>query len=417
MTHPAYPRWLRILTVSMLVAVVGGCSPSSGRPVANHHSPRQATPTVTPKHTDTAPTPSDVTQRHRTVRLAPQFRDPLPGMPPVVGNNVYTAAGAGMLSPKVAHEPAYLYVPNSFGAPITTVIDQRTHKIVRILRTGLLSQHVTASWDLTTLYVDASESNQLTAINPHTGRVEGRIPMTRPYNLYFTPNGKQAVVMAEQDNEIIFTTPHTFKRVAVVKDSSCQGPNHADFSANGRFFVVTCEFSGSLIEVSTLGHRVIGRLSLGPGSQPQDVRLSPDGRTFYVADMGRNRLDRVSWRSFRLGGYTRMPRMPHGIYPSRDGKDLYVSDRGAGEVSVVSLATNKIVDTWKLPGGGSPDMGGISADGKTLWLSGRNDGYVYGWNTATGRLIARIKVGGSPHGIAVWPQPGRYSLGHTGNMR
>ncbi len=338
-------------------------------------------------------------------------------MPPVIGGNVYAAAGAGMLSPAVAHDHAYLYVPNSYGAPYTTVIDQRTRRVVRILHTGSLDQHVTPAWDLRTLYVEASASNQLTTLDPRTGRIDNTIPVRRPYNLYFTPDGKQAVVMSEEYDQIVFTDPHTFARRAAVSDPSCRGPNHADFSANGRFFVVSCEFSGSLLKVSTLDHRVLGRLSLGSGSQPQDVRLSPDGRTFYVADMGRNRLDRVSWNHFRVVGYTSMPAMPHGIYPSRDGRFLYVSDRGAGEVSVVSVASNTIVDTWTIPGGGTPDMGGLSADGRILWLSGRQDGVVYGWNTTSGRLIARIDVGGSPHGLLVWPQPGRYSLGHTGNMR
>jgi DNA-binding beta-propeller fold protein YncE len=109
--------------------------------------------------------------------------------------------------------------------------------------------------------------------------------------------------------------------------------------------------------------------------------------------------------------------MPHGEYPSRNGRFLYVSDRGAGRVSVVSFKTHKIVDTWVIPGGGSPDMGGVSADGRRLWLSGRYNGVVYVFNTRTGRLVDRIPVGGSPHGAAVWPQPGRYSLGHTGNLR
>ncbi len=349
--------------------------------------------------------------------IQPQFRDPLPGMPPVLRNDVYAADRAGLVSPKLANEPAYLYVPNSYGAPYTTVIDQQTHKIVRVLRTGLLNQHVTPAWDLSRLYVESSESNQIVTLDPTTGRIVGRTPVRRPYNLYFTPNGQAAVVMSEQYNQIVFSDPHTFKPLAVVSDPSCRGPNHADFSGNGRYFIVTCEFSGSLLKVSTLTHQVLGRLSLGPGSQPQDVRLAPDGRTFYVADMGRNRLDRISWDRLRVAGYTAMPSMPHGIYPSRDGKYLYVSDRGAGEVSVVSLASNKIVDTWTIPGGGTPDMGGVSADGKVLWLSGRDDGYVYGWSTGTGKLIARIYVGGSPHGLLVWPQPGRYSLGHTGNMR
>lgn len=188
--------------------------------------------------------------------------------------------------------------------------------------------------------------------------------------------------MAEQDDDIVFTDPHTFRRRAVVHDHSCNGPNHADFSANPRFFVVTCEFSGSLLKVSVLSHRVLGRLTLPSGSKPQDIRLSPDGRTFFVADMGRDRLLRIPIDRLKVVGHTNLPSMPHGIYPSRDWKYLYVSDRMAGKVSVVSVANHRVVDTWSAPGS-HPDMGGLSADGRTLWLSGRYDGSVYGWNTRT----------------------------------
>jgi len=72
---------------------------------------------------------------------------------------------------------------------------------------------------------------------------------------------------------------------------------------------------------------------------------------------------------------------------------------------------------WTLPGGGSPDMGGVSADGKVLWLSGRYHKEVYAIDTGSGKLLARIPVGKGPHGLCVYPQPGRYSLGHTGNFR
>ncbi|MEP7089481.1 MAG: beta-propeller fold lactonase family protein [Nocardioidaceae bacterium] len=408
------PRLRQVAGVVVSGLLLAGCS--SGAPSST------ATATVTdPAGSATtrsaadAPPSSTPAAASRAPRVAAPFRHRLPGMPPVLPGGVYAAA-RGRLPARVAHDPAYLYVPNSSGAPITTVIDQRTRKVVRVLHTGTLSQHVTPSWDLRTLYVEASAANQLVALDPATGRVERRIPQRRPYNLYFTPDGRQAVVMAEQDDDIVFTDPHSFRRHAVVHDPSCEGPNHADFSANGRSFVVTCEFSGSLLEVSTLTHRVLGRLHLPAGSKPQDVRLAPDGRSFYVADMGRDRLLRVGWRRLRVVGHTDLPSMPHGIYPSRDGRRLYVSDRMAGEVSVVSVATGKVVDTWSAPGS-HPDMGGVSADGRTLWLSGRYDGYVYGWDTRSGRLVAKIAVGGSPHGLLVWPQPGRYSLGHTGNLR
>jgi DNA-binding beta-propeller fold protein YncE len=83
---------------------------------------------------------------------------------------------------------------------------------------------------------------------------------------------------------------------------------------------------------------------------------------------------------------------------------------------VLDFGTGKVLAKWQIPGG-SPDMGGVSADGKVLWLSGRYDAEVYAISTTTGRLLARIHVGAGPHGLCVWPQPGRYSLGHTGILR
>ncbi len=95
---------------------------------------------------------------------------------------------------------------------------------------------------------------------------------------------------------------------------------------------------------------------------------------------------------------------------------MYATNRTGGTVSVIDLKRKKVKDTWRIPGG-SPDMGGVSADGETLWLSGRYHAEVYGLDTDDGELVARIPVGAGAHGMLVWPQPGRYSLGHTGNMR
>jgi len=396
------------LLIALLSLFLAACQPGTAE------QPGTPSPTDSPVSTAAAPP----TAGHTTAHPVPeQFRNPLPGMPPIVGGSVYGAVRPGQVADRIADEPAYLYVPNSYGEPITTVIDQRTHKVVRILHTGEMSQHVTPSYDLSTLYVEASDDNSLVAIDPATGRITGRVHVVQPYNLYFTPDGKSAIVMEEDDDRIVFTDPVRFRTEDVIQDPGCQGPNHADFTANGRFFLVTCEFSGPILKISTLERTVVDRLSLGSASKPQDVRLAPNGLSFFVADMDRNLLLEIPWDRLEVTGETTMPAMPHGIYPSRDGRFLYVSSRMAGTVSVFSLARRKIVDTWRIPGGGSPDMGGVSADGRTLWLSGRLSGDVYGWDTRTGELIAKIHVGGSPHGLLVWPQPGRYSLGHTGNLR
>jgi DNA-binding beta-propeller fold protein YncE len=150
---------------------------------------------------------------------------------------------------------------------------------------------------------------------------------------------------------------------------------------------------------------------------PQDIKLSPDGRTFYIADMASNGVWLINADTMRVIRFERTGAGAHGLYPSRDAKVLYVSNRMEGSISVLSFATRRPIAKWRLPGGGSPDMGGLSGDGKVLWLSGRYNGEVYAISTTTGRLLHRIEVGEGPHGLCVWPQPGRYSLGHTGILR
>jgi DNA-binding beta-propeller fold protein YncE len=150
---------------------------------------------------------------------------------------------------------------------------------------------------------------------------------------------------------------------------------------------------------------------------PQDVKISPDGRTFYVADMASGGvwlIDARSWRKLRLQP---TGRGAHGLYPSRDSRRLFVTNRDEGSISVLSFGTRRPIGKWRIPGGGSPDMGGVSADGRVLWVTGRYDSEVYAISTRTGRLLHRVKVGSGPHGACVWPQPGRYSIGHTGILR
>jgi sugar lactone lactonase YvrE len=152
-------------------------------------------------------------------------------------------------------------------------------------------------------------------------------------------------------------------------------------------------------------------------SVPQDVRSSPDAKVFYVADLAAGGVWEIDPARLKVLGLIRTGAGAHGLVVGRSGRVLYVANRNEGSVSVISFRTRKAVAKWRIPRGGSPDMGGVSVDGKVLWLSGRYNAEVYAIDTRNGRLIARIGVGASPHGLCVWPQPGRYSLGHTGNMR
>ena len=354
----------------------------------------------------------------------------IPGMPPVIDPaNLYSEAAAGKMSPAVAGALERVYVPHVQSNDVY-VIDPSTFKVVDKFKVGLNPQHVVPSWDLKTLYVannaERTTKGSLTPIDPRTGRPGVPIPVDDPYNMYFTPDGRSAIIVAEALKRLDFRDPHTFALQYSIPTPRCGGINHADFSIDGSFAIFTCEFTAKLVKIDLAQRKVLGYLSLSKGGMPQDIRISPDGKVFYVADMLADGVFVIDGASFREVGFIETGMGTHGLYPSRDGTRLYVANRGShrsaarrpapGSVSVVDFATRKVVANWPVPGGGSPDMGNVSADGKWLWLSGRYDNVVYAFDTTTGKVKV-IPVGTEPHGLAVWPQPGRYSLGHTGNMR
>jgi YVTN family beta-propeller protein len=354
----------------------------------------------------------------------------VPGMPPVLDPaNLYSEISSEKMSPALADHKELVYVPHVQSNDVY-VIDPKTFKVIDKYKVGLNPQHVVPSWDMQTLWVtnnaERTDKGSLTPIDPRTGKPGTAIPVHDPYNMYFSPDGQSAIVVAEAEKRLDFRDPKTMQLQYTIATPRCAGINHADFSIDGTFAIFTCEFAKSLVKVDLVNRKPAAYLRLSKGGMPQDIRVSPDGKKFYVADMHADGVFIIDGETFKEVGFIETGKGTHGIYPSRDGKKLYVANRGShrihgakggpGSVSVVDFATEKVEANWPVPGGGSPDMGNVSADGKTLWLSGRYDHVVYAFDTTTGEAKV-IKVGIEPHGLAVWPQPGRYSLGHTGNMR
>jgi len=351
-------------------------------------------------------------------------------MPPVVDpNNLYSETAAGRLSQVATRALTRVYVPNRLSNDVY-VIDPATYSVIDRYPVGIHPQHVVPSWDLTTLWVtnnaEGRADGTLTPIDPATGKPGRSVAVDDPYNMYYTPDGRSAIVVAEALKRLDFRDPRTLALQSTLAVPGCAGINHGDFSIDGRYAIFTCEFGGSLVKIDLVERKVLGYLKLSKGGMPQDIRVSPDGRLFFVADMKAGGVHVIDGERFVEREFVATGIGAHGLYPSRDATRLYVANRGShhvygapggkGSVSVIDFTTRKVVATWPIPGGGSPDMGNVSADGRVLWLSGRFDDVVYAIDTATG-AVRKIPVGREPHGLTVWPQPGRYSLGHTGNLR
>ena len=211
-------------------------------------------------------------------------------MPPVPdAHNLYGETAAGKFNPAVQGDLERIYVPNLRSNDVY-VIDPNEFKVIGRFKVGIGPQHIVPSWDLRTLWVtnnaEGRTDGSLTPIDPRSGKPGNSVPVDDPYNMYFSPDGKSAIVVAEARKRLDFRDPQTMAMQYSIEVPGCPGVNHADFSI----------------------------------------------------------------------------------------------------------------------------------DGKWLWLAARYDDVVYRFDTSNGD-VRQVKVGAEPHGLTVWPQPGRYSLGHTGNLR
>ncbi|MDE1668070.1 MULTISPECIES: YVTN family beta-propeller repeat protein [Nocardia] len=395
----------------VVLSAVAGCAASDAGTVDTEGSRAAMTTMAAPT---TAAEPS-------TDVFPPHMSDLLPGMPPPLSpTDVYAANRE--LSPTVADHRPLVYVPNSQSNTVS-VIDPDTFRVIDTFPAGGFEpQHVVPSYDMQTLYVTNDMplgGGSLRPIDPRTGKPGEPFPVRDPYNMYYTPDGRYALVVAEADKSLDFYDPLTWQKAHAMAVPDCAGVDHMDFTADGRFALASCEFIGRMLAFDVAERKIVKMIDLpgGRSGKPQDVKLSPDGHTFFVADMAADGVYLFDAHTFDHTGFVPTGKGTHGLYITRDSARMLITNRHEGSVSVWDFAAKGLVYKWFVPGGGSPDMGNISTDGRVFWASGRHHGEVYAIDIVNWQLLARIPVGKGPHGLTIWPQPGRYSTGHTGVMR
>jgi YVTN family beta-propeller protein len=159
------------------------------------------------------------------------------------------------------------------------------------------------------------------------------------------------------------------------------------------------------------------------GTRPRGIKVSPDGRTVYVALSGspkcpptmpdaeckKHQADRskdgvavVDVVTKRTVKVLKAGLDPETFDVSPDGRRLYVSNEDADSLTIIDLVAGKAMANVAV--GKEPEGVTVSPDGKTVWVTGETDNNITSINVEQGKETGRIDTRGKrPRAIGILP--------------
>jgi YVTN family beta-propeller protein len=198
-------------------------------------------------------------------------------------------------------------------------------------------------------------------------------------------------------------------------------PAPADSTAAYRVYV-TNEGSGDLSIIDPDNRTVIGHVPLG--KRPRGIVLSPDKRLLYIALSGSpiggpgvdestlppadKAADGIAVFDVASGKVLRVLRGisdPEQVAVSPDGSTLYVASEDTGRVMFMNAGQGAVRATLVV--GGEPEGLAVSPDGALVYATSEEDSTIAVIDAAQPRVVSRIPVGDRPRSIAFLPSGDR----------
>lgn len=301
-----------------------------------------------------------------------------------------TAAAAAPSLPPV-------FVLNSLDDSVS-VLDAATWTEKQRLPTGKQPHHLYMTPDEKSVIVANALSDSLTFIDPRTAQVQRTIRgILDPYHLRFSPDMKWLVTAANRlDHVDIYRWDGAgvtlSKRIATGKT-----PSHLWIDNKSTTVFATMQDSDELVAIDLQTQAIKWRVRTG--AMPADVFGTADDRRLMVGLTGSDSVEvyDISGKQPVLTKVVKTGLGAHAFRALGDGRHVLVSNRVANSISKLDLQTMTVVSTFNVPGG--PDCMEVTKDGKLVYVTSRWIRKLSVIDLASGKLVRQVKVGKSPHGV------------------
>ena len=228
---------------------------------------------------------------------------------------------------------------------------------------GSVPRFVVFSPDGSTAFVANEFSSTISRIDVATHIETGLIALTGSlFRLAISANGSVLYAAGNADAVFVVDAASGALTATIPVDLD---PNGMVFSRDGSFLYVSHISGNSIVEIQTSTNTVSRSFDLGQ-SLSQDMAVSVDGMTLYVAMEGGQRVQKIDLTTGQLAGSIGLPAgaAPFGMAMTLSGTQLYASGGpGTGAIYIIDLASETILSTLDV--GGNPRRVAFSADGLT----------------------------------------------------
>jgi len=296
-----------------------------------------------------------------------------------------------------AATPAPIFVLNSLEASVS-IIDPQTWTEKQRISTGKEPHHLYLTPDEKSLIIANALGDTLLFVDPRTGAIQRTVRgILDPYQLRFSPDMKWFVTAANRLNHLDIYHWNGADLTLAKRISTAKTPSHVWIDSTSTRLYSSMQDSDELVMVDLPTQTLKWRSKTG--SLPADVFGTPDDKFLLVGLTGGTGVEvyDVTGAAPKLVKTIPTGEGAHAFRAAGDKRHVYVSNRVANTISKIDYQTMTVVDNYAAPGG--PDCMDVSADGRYIYVASRWAQFLTVIDTTTGKVVRRVKVGRSPHGV------------------
>jgi DNA-binding beta-propeller fold protein YncE len=268
-----------------------------------------------------------------------------------------------------------------------------------------------------TLLVLNKEDATLAMVDPNSGKISARIPTGEgPHEV--ATDGKLAYVGnygAQTPGSTLSIIDLASKRELHRVDLGPLRRPHGMFAADGKAYF-TAELNKLIARYDPASNQVDWLLGTGQGTTHM-VIVAAGGTKIFTANIGSDSISIFERGSNPMNwNQTVIPvgKGPEAIDVSPDGKQIWTAHSGDGGVSVIDIASKRVVRTLDVKTKRSNRLK-LTADGKRVLITDLEAGDLLVLDAVSGSAIKRMKIGKSPEGILMDPNGARAFVAVNGN--